>query len=453
MTSTARPETPLVDTERGIVSRDIFVSDAIHGQELEKLFTRTWLFIGHESQIKNPGDFFVSRMGGESVILCRDKQRQIHVFLNTCRHRGIKVCRYDEGNTPLFSCPYHNWSYAADGKLVGVPHHKELYPDLDRSQWSLIEVPRMVNYKGTIWASWDPAAPDFVAYLGDVKDHLDQVLDCRDGRPGGAEVLGGIHKWIIPCNWKFAAENFCGDTYHNPSHRSVDLIGISPSAAAGGTGRRDNEYAGGQHVWVSFPAGHGVHSVWNRLDRPYVETYRDNKEVDDYFRHCYEARRKRIGEKSRLLPLVGTIFPNTSYHGRQPRALCVWHPISATETEVWRFFLVDADAPPAVKDMLRRFYMRYSGPAGMTEQDDMENWNYATAASRGVIARRYPYNYQQSLGRVQESGPVPGRVANQPSEEMARGFYASWQRYLDGAEWDALIGRGSNPAAVQEAAE
>ncbi|MBV9965931.1 MAG: Rieske (2Fe-2S) protein, partial [Alphaproteobacteria bacterium] len=160
----------LVDTENGIVSREIFVNDGIFSDELEKLFARAWLFVGHESQVPNPGDFFQSRMGGESVILTRDKQRQLHVFLNTCRHRGMKVCRYDEGSTPLFSCPYHNWSYALDGKLVGVPQHKDLYPDLDRAQWSLIEVPKMVNYKGTIWASWDPEAPDFVTYLGDVKD-------------------------------------------------------------------------------------------------------------------------------------------------------------------------------------------------------------------------------------------------------------------------------------------
>ena len=105
-----------------------------------------------------------------------------------------------------------------------------------------------------------------------------------------------------------------------------------------------------------------------------------------------------------LLPFTGNLFPNTSYHGRQPRGLCVWHPHGPTETEAWRFFLVDADAPREVKDFLRGYYMRYSGPAGMTEQDDMENWNYATAGSRGVIARRYPFNYQQSLGKVQRDG-------------------------------------------------
>ncbi len=131
---------------------------------------------------------------------------------------------------------------------------------------------------------------------------------------------------------------------------------------------------------------------------PYVETFQDNRIVADYFRHCYHERTRRLGDKARLLPFTGTIFPNASYHGRQPRALCVWHPVSATQTEVWRFFLVDRDAPAEVKDLLRRYYMRYAGPAGMTEQDDMENWNYATAASRGTIARRYPYNYQASLG-------------------------------------------------------
>ncbi len=441
----------LVDREQGIVSRDIFVDDGLFAEEQEKLFGRAWLFVGHASQIPNPGDYFTSRMGGESVILCRDKRHAIHVFLNTCRHRGMKVCRYDEGNTALFTCPNHSWSYATDGRLVGVPMHKELYPELDRAEWSLVEVPRMANYKGTIWASWDPAAPDFLNYLGDAKDHLDQVLDCRDGREGGSQVFGGVHKWIIPANWKIAAENLLGDTYHNPSHRSVDLIGIGPSAGQGNTGRRDNEYQSGQHVWVSFPAGHGAHSVWMPPDAPYVDGYRDNKLVGDYFRHCYEERRRRLGDKSRLLPFVGTIFPNASFHGRQPRALCVWHPVSATQTEIWRFFLVDHDAPAEVKDLLRRFYMRYSGPAGMTEQDDMENWNYATAASRGVIARRYPYNYQQSMGRVRSDEPVPGRVSTQVSEESARNFYEVWKRYMQGADWAALVGP-RRPAAMPDLA-
>jgi len=442
----------LVDLDRGIVSRELFVDEGLYRQELEKLFTRAWLFVGHESQIPNPCDFFVSRTGNDSVILCRDRKNEVHVFLNSCRHRGMKVCRYDQGNTEVFTCPYHAWAYATDGTLQGVPMHKQLYPDLDRAQWSLIHVPKMELYKGTVWVSWDESAPPLVDYLGDVKAHLDQVLDHRDGREGGSEVIG-IHKWVIPSNWKFASENFLGDSYHNPSHLSVDMIGIGPSARAGVGGRRDDEYSTAKHIWVSFPQGHGVHSTYTFGEMTYTPQYADKPVVEQYFRHCFEERRKRLGDKARLLPFTGTVFPNTSYHGRQPRALVVWHPHGPVETEVWRFFLVDADAPAEVKAALRQFYMRYSGPAGMTEQDDMENWLYATAASQGTIARRYPYNYQQSLGRARRDDPVPGIVSMQITEESARGYYRRWRDYLAGKSWDDLLGRNDPPLPTARAAE
>ena len=98
---------------------------------------------------RSPGDFFVSGMGEESVILCRDRAGKVHVFLNSCRHRGMKVCRYDEGNTPVFTCPYHGWSYGTDGKLVGVPYFREAYHEkLDKSQWGLVEVAATVPLQG-----------------------------------------------------------------------------------------------------------------------------------------------------------------------------------------------------------------------------------------------------------------------------------------------------------------
>jgi phenylpropionate dioxygenase-like ring-hydroxylating dioxygenase large terminal subunit len=436
----------------GTVSREIFVDAGVYRQELEKLFPRAWLFVGHESQIPNPGDFCASRMGEESVILTRDKQGNVHVFLNSCRHRGMKVCRYEQGNTSLFTCPYHSWTYATDGRLQGVPLYKSLYEGhLDRADWSLIEVPKLAIYKSTVWASWDATAPSFTDYMGDALEHLDQVLDCRDGRPGGSEVIG-VHKWVFPANWKFAAENFLGDTYHNPSHRSVDLIGIGPGSAGGKKGRRnDAELEKAKHVWVSFPQGHGLHSAIEPEHNEYSATFVGNPLVDEYFRHCYEARKRRLGDKARLLPFTGTIFPNTSYHGRQPRGLCVWHPHSATETEAWRFFLVDADAPAEVKDYLRHYYMRYSGPAGMTEQDDMENWLYATRASTGTIARRYPFNYQQSMGAWASGDPIPGTVSMQITEQNARNFYTRWSSYLAGADWDVLLGRAGTPHAPRAA--
>ena len=179
----------LVDVKNGFISRELFVDGDVYREELDKVFTRAWLFVGHESQIPKPGDFFTSRMGEESVILCRDKAGVVHVFLNSCRHRGMKVCRYESGNTAMFTCPYHSWTYTNDGKLQGVPQFRTLYDGvLDRDANSLVSVARMHIYKGTIWATWDPAAPDFLTYLGDAKIHLDQALDCRPCRADVALV-------------------------------------------------------------------------------------------------------------------------------------------------------------------------------------------------------------------------------------------------------------------------
>jgi len=448
------PETinRLVDADQGIISREIFVDRGIYAHELERLFTRTWLLVGHESLIPNGGDFFTSRMGEESVIVCRDRGNKIHVFLNSCRHRGMKVCRYEQGNTSLFTCPYHSWTYTLDGKLQGVPLYRQLYEGMDRSQWSLVPVAKLAIYKGTVWATWDKDAPEFLTYLGDAKEQFDLCLDHRDGREGGSECIG-VHKWVFPSNWKFAAENFLGDTYHNPSHRSVDMIGIGPSGRSGVKGRRDDEYARAQHLWISFPGGHGVHSAIANPSNEFVDTYRDQPEIGAYFRHCFEERKRRLGDKARLVPFVGTIFPNSSFHGRQPRSLCVWHPHSPTETEGWRFFLVDKDAPVVVKDFLRRFYMRYSGPAGMTEQDDMENWLYATRASTGTIARRYPFNYQQSMNTGRLNDPVRGYVSTEITEHTTRGFYRRWADYMRGASWDDCLGHADPRFAAAKAAE
>ena len=101
-----RPLRSLFDSEKGSVSREVYVNEALYQQELEQIYARCWLFIGHESQVPNPGDFMVTRMGEEEVIMVRDrKDKKIHAFLNSCRHKGMKVCRYDDGNTLVFHLP------------------------------------------------------------------------------------------------------------------------------------------------------------------------------------------------------------------------------------------------------------------------------------------------------------------------------------------------------------
>jgi len=466
MTTVARPgmASGLVNLADGTISREIFVDEAIYQQELEQIFARAWLFVGHESQVPNPDDYFVSRMGEESVILTRDRQQQLHVLLNTCRHRGMKVCRYDEGNNRTFSCPYHGWSYSTDGSLVsvpgellGVPQYKTAYHEqLSKQDWGLIHVAQMVNYKGTIWATWDEHAPPFLDYLGDMKLFLDAALDHRDGREGGSEVILGVQKWRIPCNWKFATENFIGDAYHGISHQSVEIVGIGPGGP--GQSRQGSVVSGARPrpglvnrrtmASVSFPdLGHGAlgglpqvedFDVFPSFQAP-TGPIDDIPVVAEYFKQVAEERKQRLAGKAVPWGGPASIFPNTSYHARIPRTIAVWHPCGPRMCEGWRWCLVDADAPKEVKDLLRHHYMRYSGPAGLTEQDDMENWNYASEASKGTIARRYPYNYQMGLGFEQRAESLSGALVTEATtEQNQRGFYNRWAELMDAGSWDEL---------------
>ncbi|HEU0155672.1 MAG TPA: SRPBCC family protein, partial [Stellaceae bacterium] len=240
-------------------------------------------------------------------------------------------------------------------------------------------------------------------------------------------------------------ENFCGDSYHNISHRSVDLVGIGPS----GSGRRDmQERLMARRLQVSFyERGHqtGVYVLPQGAATP--PAYAHSPVVSEYFRHCEARRRQKHGEWGRVIGSPGELFPNTALHPRQPRTIAVWHPRGAHQTECWRWYFVDKAAPQEVKDFLRDYYIRYSGPAGMTEQDDMENWKYAHAASRGVIARRHPYSYEQGQGHEIEDYEyqglrLPGTVMDiteaKSSEHNLRNLYRRWNEFMAAKSWDEL---------------
>ena len=201
-----------VDPDQGLISPHVFSSQEVYELELERVFGRAWLFLAHESQIPRRGDFFSTYMGADPVLVVRQKDGTVKAFLNYCRHRGMRVCRADMGNTKAFTCTYHGWSYDTTGKLVSVPNAEDAYyGDLDFSRWGLAPVVRLETYKGFIFGCFDEAAPTLDEYLGDMKYYIDFYFDRREG---GVEVVGGVTKAKIPANWKIAAEQFAGDSYH-----------------------------------------------------------------------------------------------------------------------------------------------------------------------------------------------------------------------------------------------
>lgn len=392
----------LVDIEHGLLDRRIFIEPDIYQQELAQIFARCWLYIGHESQIPEPHDYITMYMGEDPVVVCRDGDGRVRAFLNMCRHRGNRVCRADRGNAKYFMCTYHGWTYGSDGKLASVPGMKELYYDeLDQSQWGLVEVAQLDIYKGLIFATFDRQAPPLLEYLGGQAREMDLILDRREG---GTELIGGVHKWVLNANWKYAADNFFGDDgHHAVTHASIRRVEVDERfyiQSNDDTRRQDGD------PFAQMPAG----------------------TIRNYFQGHLPELVERVGpERARQGSLVTTVFPNCSLNlGRHMVRL--WLPRGPERTEIWSFCIVDKAAPQEVKEAMRLHLMQTFGPAGNVEQDDMNNWMQCTETARGWVARHYPQVVQAGLGHEAEAPATGGGF-------RLRAFYHRWGQMMDAKDW------------------
>src|SRR5262245_51519640 len=140
----------LVDGYR--IAPRVYADPELFELEMERLFARTWLFVGHECQVREPGDFFTTRLGRQDVIVVRAHDRRIHVLHNRCTHRGPHVCGQPSGHVSRFVCPYHAWSYRLDGTLIGIPLAEEYPASFAKSEHSLGRVAAVAMYRGFIFA-------------------------------------------------------------------------------------------------------------------------------------------------------------------------------------------------------------------------------------------------------------------------------------------------------------
>jgi nitrite reductase/ring-hydroxylating ferredoxin subunit len=414
----------LVDADRGIINRKIFVDREIYEGELENIFAKCWLYLGHESQVPNRGDYVTTYMGEDPVLVTRDPAGRIRAFLNSCRHRGMRICRADFGNAKAFTCTYHGWVYDSAGALIGVPRFESGYHgELDTNEWRLHEVAQLEVHLGMVWATWDPDATPLRTYLAGMDTYLDMVADRMDG---GLECIGGVQKWTIDANWKLAADNFVGDMYHVPvTHRSANAIGIRKPWGDGG-------------YQINPGNGHGIGGEFGGLA--------EGSEAATAYTPFVKAMRERLAESNgdvvnKIVPIGhGTIFPNFSFLDTlRFRTFRVWHPRGPGKMEIYAWCMVDKALPAALKAEVREQYIFSFGPSGVFEQEDGENWSQCTAATQGWIGRHLEFNYQLGLHHerpvAEELGSgLPGRMGGIWSEINQRGFYKRWADLMAGGK-------------------
>jgi len=380
-------------------------------------------FLGNPPYRFTPQDHLGNR-SVRGVIVSRGRDGGIHVFLNSCTHRGNRVCFAEVGNARRFTCNYHGWSFGNDGSLLGLPEEQlytETCPGFDKSKLGLHRA-RVSTYKGLVFASFANDAPSLDEYLGDFRWYLDVLLDNDEG---GTEFLDGNIKSRIRCNWKLPAENFIGDGYHAPwTHHSgaVAMLGTG----VGKFSERSYHANVNGHGWEF-----GLDMVGNAMTL-------GEQDVVDYLRERERVVAERLGKlRSRMVGSLSsaTAFPNFSFLAGH-NAFRVWLPRGPREIELHTWVLVNRSAPEALKAKYRRGVMRTFSPSGTLEMDDGENWENATAANAGIITRRQPLCYGLGMNSRIDHEELPGNVHHRViNDSNQRAFYGRWLDFMTAERW------------------
>ncbi len=446
-------ERMLADVRNGMIPATLYSDSHVFDMERRRVFGKAWLFLAHESEIPEPGDYVVRRIVDDSFIVCRDEGGQVRVLFNMCLHRGMQVCRSERGNTSHFRCPYHAWTYKNTGALIGVPFHGDAYggeEGLRKDGVGLLSAPRVDSYAGLVFASLDADAPDLNDYLGGFRFYLDFYL--RQSLEGCE--FRGPQRFRIQANWKIGAENFAGDTYHTP-HTHASVVDINLFAAPKARKRKEG---------ALFFADAGGGTTYKLPSKDFRENLRHIGYPEEMIDRMHEAwdpeHRAMIGDTG-FMPSAATALPNLSFVHNWPVinaeglvvpfiSVRLWQPVSATETEVLSWFVVDKNAPEWYKEASHRAYVMCFGSSGMFEQDDVENWASITEMARGQMAERLNLHSRMGLKR---DGSLVSEPIDWPAPGRAFVGFGEWNQRRLLELWCDLMENGGAEDATSDAGE
>jgi len=416
------------------VSRRIFADPDIHALEIERIFNRSWLFLGHESEIPQPGDYVIRPMGSDQVIVWRGADGGVRAFLNACRHRGMALCRADSGSARRIVCPYHGWTYDTTGALRTTSFNQH-YDPAEFARLGLTPVGRLERYRGLIFANWDAQACSLEEHFGELKWYLDILI----GRtPRGMSAIAPPQRWVIETNWKIPPLNFIDAQHALRTHTGPISIA---QQAPGAPSPQQMEQAADATASVTFPQGHGIATTPYAAHLP--EFFDHAPEMVAYYKQALS--REQLAQLREAAPGVGTIFPNTSWvqpfvvieTDRVPRIALNWRnwqPRGPNEVEIWSWYFAPAEASEELRAEMHRAAFQTFGVGGTLEEDDSEVWSSITRTIQGSMAARGFMDFSCGMSEATLEGyRFPGTAyPSLLTEHAQRAFLRRWRREMEG---------------------
>lgn len=346
------------------VHRSLMTDPDLFDLEMRYIWEGTWIFLGLESQLPKPNDFLTTWIGRQPVVVVRDGSGAINAFINTCRHRGARLCATEKGNRKHLVCPYHGWAWDTAGNIVDIKDRRDggYTAAFDQEDHNLMRVPRFETYKGLMFGSINPDVPDLMGFLGEARHFVDLIMDQG---PHGMEFVPGRMRYIYHGNWKWQAENNL-DNYHLTStHPSfVEVVKMRQQGESGNKQVKSVDFlARAQKDAGMFEYENGHASIWvhnpNPQDRPLYSS------IDEV--------RSRVGELRTewMFHLRNTlIYPSVQLADTSGLIIRKIRPLAVDKTEISIYCLAPVGEDPKVRTWRIRQHEDFFGASGLANPDD-----------------------------------------------------------------------------------
>ena len=377
--------------------RSIFTDKELFELEMKYIFEGNWVYLAHDSQIPNPGDYFTTYIGRQPVVISRDKQNQLNALINACSHRGAMLCRRKRDNRTTFTCPFHGWTFSNSGKLLKVKDPRDAgYPEQFNTEGShdLTKVARFENYRGFLFGSLNPDVVPLTEHLGEAAKVIDMIVDQS---PEGLEVLRGSSTYTFDGNWKVQAENGA-DGYHvSATHwnYAATTARRTSGESANDTKNMDaGTWSRQKGGFYSFDNGHLL--LWTEWADPANRSL--NERRDELVAEFGEIKANWMIGYSRNLCL----YPNVYLMDQFSSQIRHFRPISVDKTEVSIYCIAPKGESTEARTNRIRQYEDFFNATGMATPDDLEEFR---SCQKTFLATAAPWNDLSRGATHQIDGP------------------------------------------------